>query len=398
MDESKWKADAGMNTVFAREPFPDRMQKSIFLAGPTPRGGAGESWRPAALKLLKEQGFDGHVFVPEPRDGKWLENYDAQVEWEEEGLHRADVILFWVPRDPDGSLQGQGAMPAFTTNVEWGMWYDSGKVVFAAPDWAKNTRYLEYYADKFGVPVAKDLEGGLGLCIDTLGAGAEREGGECCIPLFLWKKKEFQAWLKCQKDAGNRLDSARVLWTFFPKPNRAFCYAIHCNVHVTSENRNKVNELFVARPDVSAVVLYNRPQRKVVLVREFRTPVRNEESFIYELPGGSSVNELENPLGVASSEVEEELGLKIDHTRFKRYETRQLLGTLSIHKCALFGCEITDEETAALEADTDPHGNFVTDSELTYVAVRTIDEILEKSLVDWSALGMMLSVIQQEEV
>ena len=39
--------------------------KSIFLAGPTPRGENAKSWRVDACKKLEELGFDGVVYVPE---------------------------------------------------------------------------------------------------------------------------------------------------------------------------------------------------------------------------------------------------------------------------------------------------------------------------------------------
>lgn len=411
MDEQiRWKV--GPTIVYAREPFPTQVQKTLFLAGPTPRSAGQDGWREEALRLLQEAGFDGHVFVPEPRDGSWLSNYDEQIEWEEEGLHRADIILFWVPRDPDGTIKGEGKMAAFTTNVEWGEWKDSGKVVFGAPDWAQNVRYLEYYARKLGVPTAKDLETTIMTAIQRLGAGAERHGGECCIPLHIWKRKDFTKWITCQKKAGNRLDGARVQWAFFPRPGALFCYAVHVNVFIAVENRNKPNEVFLARSDTSSVLLYCPPAYdphqgeettegndlddfRIALVREFRSTVVNEECFVYELASGSSVNELENPLGVAASEVEEEMGLKLDYRRFERHETRQLMATFSTHSSSLFSCELTPEEMDQLAADKSPHGNHVTDTEMTHIEVRTVREIRDQQLMDWSTLGMILSVLAQ---
>jgi hypothetical protein len=38
--------------------------------------------------------------------------------WEREGLIKASVIFFWIPR-------GLPDMPAFTTNVEFGYWLHS---------------------------------------------------------------------------------------------------------------------------------------------------------------------------------------------------------------------------------------------------------------------------------
>ena len=38
--------------------------------------------------------------------------------WDREGLIKASVIFFWIPR-------GLPDMPAFTTNVEFGYWLHS---------------------------------------------------------------------------------------------------------------------------------------------------------------------------------------------------------------------------------------------------------------------------------
>ncbi|MCT4612530.1 MAG: nucleoside 2-deoxyribosyltransferase domain-containing protein [Clostridia bacterium] len=110
---------------------------AIFLAGPTPRKQEVESWRPKALEILKELGYEGTVYIPEDRDGTVKGDYLDQVEWEKEGLTDADVIVFWVPRELKG-------MPAFTTNVEFGYWANSGKIVYGRPLGAPKTKYLDW--------------------------------------------------------------------------------------------------------------------------------------------------------------------------------------------------------------------------------------------------------------
>lgn len=393
--ETFWK-NSSLTPVYALEPFPSTVTKTIFLAGPTPRNGGAKSWREDALTLLAELGYDGHVFIPEASDGVWKNDYDGQVEWEEEGLNRADVILFWVPRDLTGNTYGT-PMPALTTNDEWGFWKKSGKIVWSSPSWADKTSYQRYYAKKYGIPVGSSLKEGLELSLGLINGGAERTGGECQIPLHVWRKKEFQSWLTYQKLAGNILNGGRVLWGYFPKPGFMFCYAVKVDVHVTSENRNKTNEVFFARPDISSVVLYSpsNDDIDIVLIREFRSTVRNNESFVYELPSGSSVSEIDNVLGVAASEVFEETGLKLNHNRFKRLETRQLLSTVSIHTASLFACELTREEIDQLKADSAPHGNHITDSEMTFIEVRTVSEILESKTIDWTTLGLIFSALHQ---
>lgn len=140
-----------MNEVYAHEHPQNSDTPSIFLAGPSPRGNEDYNWRPEALELLRNLGFQGNVYIPLPRDGNWLSDYDAQVEWELQYLEKASVIIFWVPRD----IQN---LPGFTTNVEFGMFVKSGKIVLGYPKEAPKMRYLEYVAKMNDVPISNSLE------------------------------------------------------------------------------------------------------------------------------------------------------------------------------------------------------------------------------------------------
>ena len=142
-----------MELVYTLELPPKDFESSIFLAGPTPRSPQVKSWRPEALTILNNKRYSGTIFIPEPRDGRFGEDFDynEQIEWEARGLELADCILFWVPRDLK-------TMPRFTTNVEFGLWVRSGKVVFGAPDNAPKTKYLRAYAAKYKVPSSNTLE------------------------------------------------------------------------------------------------------------------------------------------------------------------------------------------------------------------------------------------------
>jgi hypothetical protein len=112
-------------------------QKSIFLAGPTPRGENSKSWRTEACEILEQLGFDGIVYVPEYSTWKPKADYVDQAQWEREALSNASVIAFWIPRTlPD--------MPAFTTNVEFGYWLHTGKVIYGRPSTAKKIKYLDW--------------------------------------------------------------------------------------------------------------------------------------------------------------------------------------------------------------------------------------------------------------
>jgi hypothetical protein len=117
---------------------------SIFLAGPTPRSKSVPSWRPQALEVLKAFNYTGFVWVPEHKGGCDDVDYIGQVEWEKWGLESATKIVFWVPRDLKD-------MPAFTTNVEFGRYIDSGRVVYGRPDTAEKCSYLDWlYKDTTG--------------------------------------------------------------------------------------------------------------------------------------------------------------------------------------------------------------------------------------------------------
>jgi hypothetical protein len=118
----------------------------VFLAGPTPRDPNTKSWRPDFIKDLQDSGFRGAVITPEPKVFVDNYDYDKQVEWENEGLTKADLIIFWVPRDLDN-------MPGFTTNIEFGEWMKSGKCVLGYPKTAPKMNYLFYKAKKYNMPV-----------------------------------------------------------------------------------------------------------------------------------------------------------------------------------------------------------------------------------------------------
>jgi len=112
-------------------------KNSIFLAGPTPRGKDSISWRKEACDILEKKGFDGVVYVPEYSSWKPKESYIDQAMWEREALTEATIIVFWIPRYlPD--------MPAFTTNVEFGYWLHSKKVLYGRPDSAEKIKYLDW--------------------------------------------------------------------------------------------------------------------------------------------------------------------------------------------------------------------------------------------------------------
>jgi 8-oxo-dGTP pyrophosphatase MutT (NUDIX family) len=379
-----------MKTVYAREPMPERVTQSIFLAGPTPRSDKAQGWRKEALRILEAMNFEGHVFVPEPRDGVWLKDYEGQVQWEEDGLNLADCIVFWLPRDIEGG------MPALTTNDEWGFWKDSGKVVFGAPPSAVKVDYQKHYAEKLKIPCQKTLLDTLQLAVDKVTPGAVRRLGETNVPLYIWNLPSFQSWYKTQVEAGNVLESATVLWTsrFGKDRSKIFLWVLHVEVWIKAEGRSKTNEIVLGRPDISTVVLWHRgltlASTEVVLIKEFRSPVRTPDAYIRELPGGSAKQE-QDPLLTAVEEVHEEANFTIEPQRLKPHTFRQLFGTLSSVGAYVYSAEITDEECERLRAMAGEVHGVESESERTYVEVRTIQDIMDDQLTDWSTMGAIFA-------
>lgn len=389
-----------MRVVYAQQPFPASWSRSIFLAGPTPRREPpAESWRPRALALLAERGYDGVVFVPEPEDGSWPTSYQDQFDWEHRALHLADIIVFWVPRD-------LAAMPAFTTNVEFGYWVTSHKCVLGRPSEAPKNRYLDVLLEE----VARErpqttLEGTLEEAIARLGEGAHREGGERCVPLHLWRTPLFQSWYQALRAAGNRLDDARVRWTFYlPGPDQVFAAVLWVSVWVAAEGRHKSNEWIFGRTDICAVVLYQGPDTEgpfdwmgaeVVLVREFRAPGRTEDGFVHELPSGSSFKRGRTLAEIAAEEAAEETGLALSPERLVPIGSRQTSATVSTHHAHLFAAEISREEMEAVRAHASAQtalGNR-DETERTVVEIATPAELFASGRVDWATLGMICQAL-----
>ncbi len=384
-----------METVYALEQPQADYYKSIFLAGPTPRTDDVYSWRDDALKILETQGYDGVVFVPEPRDGRWAWDYLPQVQWEEDMLNMADRIVFWIPRAMDG-------MPGLTTNDEWGFWKDSGKCIFGAPDTAEHVRYQGYYAQKLLIPTHMTLEDTLRAAVESLGDGSLRVGPEREIPLNIWKTETFQKWYNTMQIAGNDLLHCKVLWSFRvgAKKDFTFLWAIQPEVYVHDEDRVKSNEVVISRTDSVSVVLYNHGDddiTRVVLVKEFRSPVRNEAGYVYECPGGTSTLS-SDPRTVAAEEVHEETGWKFAPGRFNYVGDAQVAATVSAHHTQVFAVELTYDETTYFlqqEADGATHGE-PGGEEITYIKVVELDDLLTNyAPVDWSTYGMIMKALEE---
>ena len=153
-----------MRLLYAQEKSSEKFSRSIFLAGPSPRGNNEYDWRKQARILLHRLGFDGILYIPLPRDEVFQqEDFDhaAQIDWELEHLEKARVIVFWIPRD-------LSTLPGFTTNVEFGRFSRSGHTVLGYPEDAPKMRYLHHIAKLDGVPVFHTLDETLAAAMNLL--------------------------------------------------------------------------------------------------------------------------------------------------------------------------------------------------------------------------------------
>jgi hypothetical protein len=125
---------------------------SLFLAGSIEMGAA-SPWQDAVIAALA----DRDVTILNPRrpdwDASWRQSIDdpqfrAQVEWELDGLERADRIAMYF--DP--------ATRAPITLCELGLHARGGRVVVACPDgfWRKGN--VEVVCVRYGVPMVADLD------------------------------------------------------------------------------------------------------------------------------------------------------------------------------------------------------------------------------------------------
>jgi Nucleoside 2-deoxyribosyltransferase like len=138
----------------------------VFLAGSIEMGSATE-WQAALTARLAEPA--GHIVVLNPRrdawDASWRQAIDEpafreQVEWELDGLDRADVIAMWFAPETRAPI----------TLLELGLHARGGKLVVGCPDgfWRKGN--VEVVCARFGVPLAGDWDAFVAAVMCAIGA------------------------------------------------------------------------------------------------------------------------------------------------------------------------------------------------------------------------------------
>lgn len=399
-----------MLLVFSDDIYPTEVTKSIFLAGPNPRYKDGDAientWRHEAVRILEEKGYDGHVFIPLPKQfffGETAEvteeNYDHQIEWEDATMSRADVLLFYVDRTE--KLQG------LTTNIEFGRYLESGRMVYGRPDDALNIRYLDEQIRKRQRKVHSSVEDCVDDALSRIGEGSVRYGDATLVPLIFWNTEQFQTWFNSHKGVGN------VLKDFVPKSvvtcntsGTPFCndgflfgFSAYVNIFIREEDRYKSNEWIFSRTSTSTVVpFYDHPEegRKFILVREFRSPVNNPHSAIYEFPGGTGVETHDvDQYTNAKKELLEETKINVtDNDRFVFLGFRQTFGTFSINRMHAVAVSLTEEEyeLAVKRSEKEEVLGECEEERITLCIASESDLLEERYPVDYTTLGLIYLV------
>lgn len=218
-----------------------------------------------------------------------------------------------------------------------------------------------------------------------------RNAGEVYIPSYIWETEQFKNWYKYLLIANNVLDKAELLYTYKTPSGFVFAFVMKVSIWVEKEKRFKSNEIIISRRNISSIIAHT--DNEIVLIKEFRSTVSNDEGFVYELPGGSSFDDTINPVDNAQSEFYEEVGLFIeDKKRFNFVSNRQILSTFSTHHAFLFSIKLTEDEMQKIKQigkDKVDKTDQINDSdEHTYTIVVKKEEILKLPL-DYTTIGMI---------
>lgn len=124
----------------------EQRRGSVFLGGPTSRHQfISCNWRGAAVAYLREAGFRGYIYIPEPRGEEISTDFTERSyihNWESDRLLYATHQVFWIPRKADELL-------GLNTNLELGICI--GKMLFAK---GKSSLFIGWppEAERMGLP------------------------------------------------------------------------------------------------------------------------------------------------------------------------------------------------------------------------------------------------------
>lgn len=278
-------------------------------------------------------------------------------------------------------------------------WAQTGKMICGHDEESWAARFTAQH----GLRVARSLDELVAEVRTRTVPGVLRAGAERQVPLMICRTTSWKLWYENLKRVGNRLDGATVEWTFRVGPDKSFVlfWALHVNIYVTAEARSKSNEVVISRPDIACVLAWLPGKElldtEIVLVREFRSPSRSSDGFIYELPGGSSFKPSSDVLQTASDELFEECGIRVEKERLHQETSRQAAATVTTHHVHLFSARLTPDEMEAARAHAAQGTVFgnASESERTRMVVTTVREAISACKADacFTTLGLIMQAL-----
>ena len=124
------------------------LRNAVFLAGPCPRDNDKWDWRDEAIQLFNNLGFKGDIINPTNKN--YDNDLEKQTSWEHKMLCYASAIIFWIPRSEEH--------PAFTTNIEFGEWFEKENIFVGFPDDSIKNEYIDVRLKQRGMKRYKTLE------------------------------------------------------------------------------------------------------------------------------------------------------------------------------------------------------------------------------------------------
>lgn len=141
-------------------------KNAIFLAGPCPRGNDEWDWRNDAFDYLNKKDFDGVVITPTNKfyDEDNKDELATQTYWEHEAMCKSSAIVFWIDRSEEH--------PGYTTNIEFGEWFENPRAIIGMPTKAIKNNYLKERCKIIGKKYYSTLEATLDAALKSIGFGS----------------------------------------------------------------------------------------------------------------------------------------------------------------------------------------------------------------------------------
>lgn len=142
----------------------DTSQRSVFLAGPSSRQDVLEfKWRPLGVHYLRKAGFQGIIYVPEPREDDWSfkESFPIPiVKWESIRILTCNIVMVWFRRH---QIQLPGRVTATELAFLSGMIYADpekfkDRLVFGHPPDAWKVKSDVHWASLAGITPYHNLQ------------------------------------------------------------------------------------------------------------------------------------------------------------------------------------------------------------------------------------------------